>query len=266
MVVAGQAVLTVSEIIENSDGVVLSKEFSDKDGANVACSPGHENFFQLFARPSSSVETSRAAWQSRVATLKAMERESQHTAFSAYLSSGVSLLRDFGRNVNLMENVERAVQIVGETLRLGKPVLVAGNGGSASDALHISGELVGKFYVERSAQNVICLNSKVTVLTAWSNDVSFETVFERQVEAHGVAGGLLWGLSTSGNSINLVRAFQIARSIGMSTLAMTGAGGGVLGKHADLLIDVPSEDTPRIQEAHILAYHYICREVERNLS
>lgn len=194
-----------------------------------------------------------------------MKLHPEHTGFTAYLSSGVSLLNDFASTSSLVESVERAVQVVGDTLRLGKPVLVAGNGGSASDALHISGELVGKFYIERPAQNVICLNSNVTVLTAWSNDVSFETVFERQVEAHGVAGGLFWGLSTSGNSSNLVRAFQKARSIGMSTIAMTGAGGGVMGKHADLLVDVPSEDTPRVQEAHTVVYHYICREVERNL-
>lgn len=195
-----------------------------------------------------------------------MAYKGNHKAFSEYLASGISLLEDFASDTGLLESVEKAVQAVGSTLKSGNPILVAGNGGSASDALHISGELVGKFYFERPAQNVICLNSNVTVLTAWSNDVSFETVFERQVEAHGVPGGLLWGLSTSGNSINLVRAFQIARNIGMSTIAMTGAGGGVLAQHADLLIDVPSSDTPRVQEAHIMAYHFICREVERNLS
>jgi len=194
-----------------------------------------------------------------------MSRDSASLGFSEYLSIGSSLIEKIIAEKHLVERIEQAVDMVSSALRNGHSVLVAGNGGSASDALHISGELVGKFYHERLAQSVLCLNSNVTVLTAWSNDVSFDSVFERQVEAHGSSGGLLWGLSTSGNSENLIRAFEKATSMGMSTIAMTGLGGGRLGKIAELVIDVPSEDTPRIQEIHVQAYHYICREVEKEL-
>jgi len=184
-------------------------------------------------------------------------------SFGEYASSARDLLGEILSKPSLLREVDRAVEEIASVLQRGKPVLVAGNGGSASDALHISGELVGKFYRDRKALNVVCLNSNVTVMTAWSNDVTFDSVFERQVEAHGVQGGLLWGLSTSGNSKNLVRAFEMARAMGMMTFAMTGSGGGALGPLSDLLFDVPSGDTPRVQEIHVLAYHYICREVER---
>ena len=135
-------------------------------------------------------------------------------------------------------------------------------GGSAADALHITGELVGKFLIDRKAININCLNANVSVLTAWANDFSFDTVFERQIEAYGSKGGVCWGLSTSGNSINVINGFIKAKKLGMSTLAFTGKDGGELKKFSDLIICIPSSSTPRIQEVHLIVYHYICEQLE----
>jgi D-sedoheptulose 7-phosphate isomerase len=162
--------------------------------------------------------------------------------------------------------VNTAIEIIGNTLKTGAPVLVFGNGGSAADALHISGELVGKFNIARRGLNVICLNSNVTVITAWSNDVDYESVFSRQVEAHGQLGGVAWGLSTSGNSPSVVKALETAKKVGMTTIAMTGRNGGECVEHSDILLNVPSEVTPRIQEMHLPVYHYMCMEIEKKCS
>jgi D-sedoheptulose 7-phosphate isomerase len=146
-----------------------------------------------------------------------------------------------------------------------RPLLVCGNGGSASDAMHIAGELVGRFLKERRALNCICLSSNPSVLTAWSNDYSFETVFSRQVEAYGRDGGVLWGISTSGNSANVVEAFRVAKGLGMTTIGLTGEGGGRMAEFTDILVDAPSRSTPMIQQIHICLYHYICEQVEARL-
>jgi D-sedoheptulose 7-phosphate isomerase len=161
------------------------------------------------------------------------------------------------------EPIERAISDISTALEGGLPVLVMGNGGSASDAMHIAGELVGKFLHERGALNVICLNANPSVLTAWANDYEFETVFSRQVDAHGKGGGVCWGLSTSGNSINVINAFKKARQMGMTTIALTGKGGGALSQFSDVLIEAPTIETPRVQEIHILIYHYICERIEQ---
>jgi D-sedoheptulose 7-phosphate isomerase len=162
----------------------------------------------------------------------------------------------------LVESVESAIETLVVAVIARKPILVCGNGGSASDALHITGELVGKFNFDRKSMNVICLNSNVTVLTAWSNDKNFETVFSRQVEAHGASGGVLWGLSTSGNSPNVIEAIQEARRQNMTSIAMTGSSSGRIGGQADVLIAAPGTDAPSAQNVHVVLYHYICQEVE----
>ena len=162
--------------------------------------------------------------------------------------------------------IEAAIQVLVDTLDRGLPLLICGNGGSAADALHISGELVGRFLVERRALNVICLNANSSIMTAWANDYEYATVFSRQVEAHGVRGAALWGISTSGNSGNVVEAMQRAREIGMRNIALTGETGGRMAGLSDVLLNVPSASTPRIQELHLPVYHYICEEVEARLS
>lgn len=163
---------------------------------------------------------------------------------------------------SMPERTQVAIGILSEALKARRPVLVCGNGGSSSDAMHIAGEMVGRFLRERQACNVIALSANTSVLTAWSNDYAYETVFARQVEAHGQAGGVLWGISTSGNSPNVLRALVTAREMGMKTIGLTGVGGGKMAALCDVLLDVPSGETPRIQEMHIVIYHFICEQVE----
>jgi D-sedoheptulose 7-phosphate isomerase len=181
------------------------------------------------------------------------------------LNENIRNLTELADNSDFHLRVEAAISVISEALKLNLPVLVFGNGGSASDALHISGELVGKFNTERRGLNVICLNANVAVLTAWSNDVSYETVFARQVESHGLTGGIVWGLSTSGNSISVIKGFEMANKLGMTSIAMTGRGGGKCSSQVNILLDVPSKVTPRIQELHLPIYHYMCAEIEKNL-
>lgn len=165
-----------------------------------------------------------------------------------------------------ISTVDEAIAAIAVTLAEGKPMMVCGNGGSATDAMHITGELVGRFLKERKAINCICLSSNAAVLTAWANDYSYDSVFARQVEAYGNSGGVLLGISTSGNSTNVVRAFEVARSLGVRSIALTGEGGGKLASVCDLLIDVPSRRTPIVQQLHICIYHYICEQIEAHFA
>jgi len=182
------------------------------------------------------------------------------------LSENIQNLAELANDSALLSRVEAAISLLSGALKAGSPVLVFGNGGSAADALHISGELVGKFNIARRGLNVICLNSNVTVLTAWSNDVDYESVFARQIESHGQPGGIVWGLSTSGNSPSVVSAFEASRKMGLATIGMTGRSGGKCAAFSDILINVPSEITPRIQELHLPIYHYMCMEIEKNFA
>lgn len=180
-----------------------------------------------------------------------------------HLDFSSSLLVKLRDQAGLVGNIEFAVEALLSAVISYKPILTCGNGGSASDALHISGELVGRFRLDRRALNVVCLNSNVTVMTAWANDVSFDSIFARQVQAHGSRGGVLWGLSTSGNSKNVIEAFQVAKQLGMSTIAMTGSSSGALGELADCTLSVPAVDAPSAQNIHVVLYHFICEQVER---
>jgi D-sedoheptulose 7-phosphate isomerase len=180
------------------------------------------------------------------------------------LSENIRNLSELAEDSGLLERVEMAIHLVSTALKSGAPLLVFGNGGSAADAQHISGELVGKFNIIRRGLNVICLNTNTTVLTAWSNDVDYESVFARQVESHGQSGGVVWGLSTSGNSPSVINAFKMAQELGLSTIAMTGRSGGNCASSTDVLLNVPSDVTPRIQELHLPIYHYMCMQIEKN--
>lgn len=162
--------------------------------------------------------------------------------------------------------MEAAVAAVTAALGANRALLVCGNGGSASDAMHITGELVGRFLKERRGLKAICLSSNPAVLTAWSNDYSYDTVFSRQTEAYGEPGGVILGISTSGNSRNVIAAFEVAKSLGMTTIALTGEGGGKMAELSDILLDVPSRSTPLIQQVHICLYHYLCEQVEARLA
>ncbi len=162
----------------------------------------------------------------------------------------------------IVKDIQRAVALLGKAIQNGSPILVFGNGGSASDAQHIVGELVGNFLKKRRPLNAICLNSNTAILTAWSNDVDYDDVFSRQIEAFQGQNVVCWGISTSGNSQNVVKGIKKAKSLGMATLTLCGAGGGQLDEFSDVCIKVSSTSTPRIQEMHIIIYHLICEVLE----
>jgi D-sedoheptulose 7-phosphate isomerase len=164
-----------------------------------------------------------------------------------------------------LARVERAASLIVDAFRQGRKLLVYGNGGSSADAQHICGELVGRFLKERRGLPAIALGSNQAVLTAWGNDYTFDSVFERQVEALGQPGDVAWGISTSGNSPNILLAHRAAKQLGMTTIGMTGLGGGQLASLSDILLPAPIRETPRIQEIHLVTYHTICAAIEDEL-
>lgn len=165
-----------------------------------------------------------------------------------------------------MDAIGRAVDLLATALAGGRKLLVFGNGGSAADAQHIAAELVGRFVRERRALPALALTANQSVLTAWSNDYSFDDVFARQIEAHGVAGDVAWGISTSGRSPNVVRGLERARALGLRTIALTGEGGGAMAPLADVLLAAPVQGTARIQEVHLVTYHAICGALEERIA
>lgn len=185
---------------------------------------------------------------------------------SAWLRETAAMFAAAAASTALDAPVAAAIDALAAACRARRAVLVCGNGGSAADAMHIAGELVGRFRRERPGLKAIALGVDPAVNSAWSNDYGYESALARQVEALGEAGGVAWGLSTSGDSENIVRALRRAREIGMTALAMTGAGGGRLAGVADILIAAPVRDTPRVQEFHVCLYHRICEEAERRLA
>ncbi len=201
-------------------------------------------------------------------TRPATIREARGTVdetFESYLMTSAEIIRRTA-TAEIAARMEEAVAVIAAALGAGKPLLVCGNGGSAADAMHITGELVGRFLRERRALKAICLSADPAVLTAWANDYSYDTVFSRQVEAYGEAGAVLLGLSTSGNSPNVVTAFETARALGLGTVALTGEGGGRLAAVSDVVIAVPSRHTPLIQQAHLCLYHFLCQRLESLLA
>jgi D-sedoheptulose 7-phosphate isomerase len=145
-----------------------------------------------------------------------------------------------------------------ETFLAGNKLLIMGNGGSAADAQHLAAELIGRYKAERPGLAAIALTTDTSILTAWSNDYSFDTVFCRQVEALARPGDVVWGISTSGNSKNVVLAFEAARQIGVTTFGLLGRDGGKLAALSDFSIIVPLNATDQIQTAHLLVYHALC--------
>lgn len=164
---------------------------------------------------------------------------------------------------NLQGKIVQAAQTVTRALKAGNKVLVMGNGGSAADAQHLAAEFVGRFLRERKALPAIALTTDTSILTAVGNDYGYDNVFLRQVEALAVPGDVVIGISTSGNSTNVIRALEIAGEMECRTLGLTGGSGGAIAEVVDLSLAVPSPDTPRIQEGHILIIHILCDLVEQ---
>ena len=164
-----------------------------------------------------------------------------------------------------MNQIEAIAECIIFAYKNGNKVILCGNGGSASDAQHIEGELVGRFKMERRALPAIAITANSSTVTAISNDYGYENLFKRMIEAHGTTGDVLLGISTSGNSANILAAVEQARKIGMITIGFLGKSGGSLNKMVDFPLVIPSDDTPRIQECHILIGHIICDLVEKGL-
>lgn len=174
--------------------------------------------------------------------------------------------------------IEKAVETIVDALRAGRKVLVFGNGGSAAEAQHFAAEIVNRFMKDRRAFPAVSLSTDTSALTSIANDMSFEKVFGRQIEALGTKGDVAVALSTSGNSPNIVEGLRAAKTGGLTTVALTAEGGGKIGRAripakgagsrrplVDILIDVPSKSTPRAQEAHLLILHIIADEIDRRL-
>jgi D-sedoheptulose 7-phosphate isomerase len=168
----------------------------------------------------------------------------------------------------LKENLPKLIdliKLVASTFEAGNKVFFFGNGGSAADAQHLAAEFVNRYVMDRPPLPAIALTTDTSILTSVSNDLSFSEIFSKQIRALGREGDVAIGISTSGNSANVTKAFEVAKEMGIKTVALTGNDGGVLAKIADISLVVSSTSTPRIQEAHILIGHILCEMVEHQL-
>jgi D-sedoheptulose 7-phosphate isomerase len=164
-----------------------------------------------------------------------------------------------------LKKIDQAADLMQKAFESDGKVLFCGNGGSAADAQHIAAELSGRFYTDRPPLFAEALHVNSSYLTAVANDYGYEMVYARMVQAAGRSGDILVGLSTSGNSPNILKAIEIAQSKGMSIIGMTGASGGKMASCCDVLLNVPSTDTPRIQESHIMIGHILCQLIETRM-
>ncbi|HCY89952.1 MAG TPA: D-sedoheptulose 7-phosphate isomerase [Chitinophagaceae bacterium] len=160
--------------------------------------------------------------------------------------------------------IARCAETITQAFRNGNKVLFCGNGGSAADAQHLAAEFSGRFYTDRKALPAEALHVNTSYITAVANDYSYDVVYSRMIDGIGRPGDVVVGLSTSGNSGNILKAFESAKKLGMVTVGFTGATGGKMKDLSDFLINVPSTDTPRIQESHIMIGHIICQMVEES--
>lgn len=181
------------------------------------------------------------------------------------LTSSISVKQAILNDVALLQTIETVVEGIVTTFQKGNKVLFCGNGGSAADAQHLAAEFSGRFYTDRAPLPSEALHCNTSFLTAVGNDYGYEFVYSRMMRGIGKPGDMLIGLSTSGNSPNIINAFEVCREIGVTTVGMTGSTGGNMKALSDLLINIPSTDTPRIQESHITVGHIICQLAEERL-
>jgi|TARA_B110000196_G_C21009191_1_gene596957 D-sedoheptulose 7-phosphate isomerase len=166
----------------------------------------------------------------------------------------------------LSEDIENTVNIISSSFRKGKKLVIFGNGGSAADAQHIAAELIGRFQMKRDSLPAIALTTDSSILTSIGNDFSFNDIFSRQVEGLVNSGDVVLGISTSGNSINIINGLKSAKSKNAKTISILGNNGGKIKNFSDVSIIVNSSSTPRIQEVHRIIYHIICEHIEKKLS
>lgn len=177
----------------------------------------------------------------------------------------INLFDEVQSNNTLKEKICVSAGILNKAITDGHAIYLCGNGGSAADAQHIATEFISRFYLERKAINAEALTTNTSSLTAIGNDYEFDRIFERQLEAKGKPGDVLVGISTSGNSKNVLRAIEYAKKHRIATILLTGEDGAIFGDNADCVINVPSKNTPRIQEAHIFIGHLWAEYIEREI-
>ncbi|HEU4576135.1 MAG TPA: D-sedoheptulose 7-phosphate isomerase [Chitinophagaceae bacterium] len=178
------------------------------------------------------------------------------------IASSIAVKQQVLANDELINSIEAIANTIVAAFQKGKRVYFCGNGGSAADAQHLAAEFSGRFYTDRKALPAEALHCNTSYLTAVANDYSYDVVYARMIDGIGQEGDVLVGLSTSGNSGNIIRAFEVARAKKIITVGFTGSSGGNMKALSDFLINIPSTDTPRIQESHIMAGHIICQLVE----
>jgi len=181
------------------------------------------------------------------------------------ISESIGVKQKILNDPELIAKIEKAAALLTEAFRQGHKVYFCGNGGSAADAQHLAAEMSGKFYFDRPALPAEACHVNTSFMTAVSNDYDFGRVYARYLEGFGQKGDILVGLSTSGNSENIIQALEKAREKEMASIGFTGLSGGKMKEMADILLNVPSSDTPRIQESHITIGHIICEIVEKEL-
>lgn len=177
----------------------------------------------------------------------------------------LDVTRKLSADESTLSLIAKAAEVCTEAYKKGNKVLFAGNGGSAADAQHFAGELVSKFYFNRPGMPAMSLSTDTSILTSIGNDFGFERVFARQIEAQGVKGDIFVGLSTSGNSSNIVEAMKTCQQLGITTIGLTGINACKIDDLADIVIKAPSSETPRIQECHTLIGHILCCLIEENI-
>lgn len=178
------------------------------------------------------------------------------------INNAITVKQQIESDTTLIQTIHTVTTLITEAFQRGNKVLFCGNGGSAADAQHLAAEFSGRFYHDRNPLPSEALHCNTSYLTAVANDYGYEFVYSRLLKGIGVKGDILVGLSTSGNSKNIIKAYETAREIGIATISLTGASGGTMKELSDHLINVPSNDTPRIQEAHIMIGHIICQLTE----
>lgn len=178
------------------------------------------------------------------------------------IQSSIDVKKQILADDKILQTVQDCINVIVNTFKKGNKVLFCGNGGSAADAQHLAAEFSGRFYIDRDSLPAEALHCNTSYLTAVANDYSYDVIYSRILKGIGNPGDVLVGLSTSGNSKNIVKAFEMAKEKKMTTIAFTGFTGGKLKSLSDFLINIPSDDTPRIQESHITLGHIICQFVE----
>ncbi|MCR6580942.1 D-sedoheptulose 7-phosphate isomerase [Campylobacter insulaenigrae] len=191
--------------------------------------------------------------------------ENLNAYIKSHFADSIKVKNEILNDENLLNLIKQTSLKILNAYKKGNKTLLAGNGGSAADAQHIAGEFVSRFYFDRPGLASIALSTDTSIMTAIGNDYGYENLFSRQVQAQGVSGDVFIGISTSGNSKNIIKALELCKEKNIISVGLTGASGGAMNELCDYCIKVPSSCTPRIQEAHILIGHIICAIVEEEL-